>query len=94
MNGCLRPSRLACDPVFVIVKHLTRARLALRYCLLQLQQRAVKDPREIPRETPRPIMTGMMTEMTTRRMITWWFWVVVSGRFLDRFLCLPRAPRG
>jgi hypothetical protein len=31
--------------------------------------------------------------MTTRRIIVWWFKVVVSGRFLDRFLYLPRAPR-
>jgi len=31
------------------------------------------------------------TTMTTRRMIYWWFRVVMSGRFLDRFLCLPRA---
>jgi len=22
----------------------------------------------------------------------WWFRFVLSGRFLDRFLCLPRAP--
>jgi hypothetical protein len=29
--------------------------------------------------------------MTTRRMIYWWFRVVMSGRFLERFLCLPRA---
>jgi hypothetical protein len=32
-----------------------------------------------------------MTTMTTRRMMVWWFRVVMSGRFLDRFLCLPRA---
>jgi hypothetical protein len=32
-----------------------------------------------------------ITTMTTRRMIYWWFRVVMSGRFLDRFLCLPRA---
>jgi hypothetical protein len=31
--------------------------------------------------------------MTTRRMMTWWFWFVLSGRFLDRFLDLPRPPR-
>jgi hypothetical protein len=30
--------------------------------------------------------------MTTRRMIYWWFRFVLSGRFLDRFLSLPRAP--
>jgi len=30
--------------------------------------------------------------MTTRRLMYWWFRVVMSGRFLDRFLCLPRAP--
>jgi hypothetical protein len=29
--------------------------------------------------------------MTTRRMAYWWFRVVMSGRFLDRFLCLPRV---
>jgi hypothetical protein len=29
--------------------------------------------------------------MTMRRMMFWWFRVVMSGRFLDRFLCLPRA---
>ena len=26
--------------------------------------------------------------MKTRRMIYWWFWFVVSGRFLERFLNL------
>jgi len=26
-------------------------------------------------------------------MMAWWFWIVLSGRFLDRFLDLPRAPR-
>jgi len=31
------------------------------------------------------------TTMTTRRLMYWWFRVVMSGRFLDRFLCLPRA---
>jgi hypothetical protein len=30
--------------------------------------------------------------MTTRRLIYWWFRFVMSGRFLDRFLCLPHAP--
>ena len=29
--------------------------------------------------------------MTTRRMMHWWFRFVLSGRFLDRFLSLPRA---
>jgi hypothetical protein len=29
--------------------------------------------------------------MTTRRILYWWFRFVLSGRFLDRFLCLPRA---
>jgi hypothetical protein len=29
--------------------------------------------------------------MTTRRLIYWWFRFVLSGRFLDRFLSLPRA---
>ena len=29
--------------------------------------------------------------MTTRRMMSWWFRFVLSGRFLDRFLSLPRA---
>ncbi|MFK4511477.1 hypothetical protein LPJ38_05545 [Bradyrhizobium daqingense] len=29
--------------------------------------------------------------MTTRRVMYWWFRFVLSGRFLDRFLCLPRA---
>lgn len=31
--------------------------------------------------------------MTTRRMMVWWFRFVLSGRFLDRFLRLPRASR-
>ena len=31
--------------------------------------------------------------MTTRRVMFWWFRFVLSGRFLDRFLCLPRVPR-
>jgi hypothetical protein len=31
--------------------------------------------------------------MTTRRLLAWWFRFVLSGRFLDRFLCLPREPR-
>jgi hypothetical protein len=31
--------------------------------------------------------------MKMRRMMAWWFRVVLSGRFLDRFLCLPRVPR-
>jgi hypothetical protein len=31
--------------------------------------------------------------MTMRRMMTWWFWFVLSGRFIDRFLSLPRVPR-
>lgn len=26
--------------------------------------------------------------MTTRRMAYWWFWFVVSGRFLEKFLNL------
>jgi len=26
--------------------------------------------------------------MSTRRMIYWWFWFVVSGRFLERLLNL------
>jgi hypothetical protein len=30
--------------------------------------------------------------MTMRRMMYWWFRFVLSGRFLDRFLSLPRAP--
>jgi hypothetical protein len=34
-----------------------------------------------------------MQEMTTRRMMVWWFRFVLSGRFLDRFLSLPRLPR-
>ncbi len=29
--------------------------------------------------------------MTTRRLMYWWFRLVLSGRFLDRFLSLPRA---
>jgi hypothetical protein len=29
--------------------------------------------------------------MTSRRIMYWWFRFVLSGRFLDRFLCLPRA---
>lgn len=33
------------------------------------------------------------TAMTMRRMMSWWFRFVVSGRFFDRFLSLPRAPR-
>jgi hypothetical protein len=33
-----------------------------------------------------------ITAMTTRRLIYWWFWIVMSGRFLDRFLCMPNAP--
>jgi len=33
-----------------------------------------------------------ITAMTTRRMMYWWFRFVLSGRFLDRFLSLPRAP--
>ncbi|MCK1718339.1 hypothetical protein [Bradyrhizobium sp. 141] len=32
-----------------------------------------------------------ITTMTTRRMMYWWFRTVMSGRFLDRFLYLPRA---
>jgi hypothetical protein len=31
-------------------------------------------------------------EMNTRRMAYWWFWFVVSGRFLDKFLN-PRRMR-
>jgi hypothetical protein len=31
--------------------------------------------------------------MTTRRKMAWWFWFVISGRFLERFLTLPRPPR-
>ncbi|MEY9880938.1 hypothetical protein ABIA43_002472 [Bradyrhizobium sp. USDA 328] len=31
--------------------------------------------------------------MTMRRMMYWWFRFVLSGRFFDRFLSLPRAPR-
>jgi hypothetical protein len=31
-------------------------------------------------------------KMTTRRVMFWWFRFVLSGRFLDRFLSLPRAP--
>jgi hypothetical protein len=34
-----------------------------------------------------------MPEMTTRRVMVWWFRFVLSGRFLDRFLSLPRVPR-
>jgi len=30
--------------------------------------------------------------MTTRRLIYWWFRIVMSGRFLDRFLCMPDTP--
>jgi hypothetical protein len=30
--------------------------------------------------------------MTTRRLMCWWFRFVLSGRFLDRFLSLPREP--
>ena len=30
--------------------------------------------------------------MSMRRMIYWWFRLVMSGRFLDRFLTLPHAP--
>jgi hypothetical protein len=26
--------------------------------------------------------------MNTRRMVYWWFWFVVSGRFLEKFLNL------
>ena len=32
-----------------------------------------------------------ITAMTTRRLMYWWFRFVLSGRFTDRFLCLPRA---
>jgi hypothetical protein len=32
--------------------------------------------------------------MSTRRMIVWWFRFVLSGRFLERFLSLPRVPPG
>lgn len=31
--------------------------------------------------------------MTTRRKVYWWFWFVLSGRFLDRFLALGRPHR-
>jgi hypothetical protein len=31
-----------------------------------------------------------ITAMSMRRMMHWWFRFVMSGRFLDRFLCLPR----
>jgi hypothetical protein len=34
-----------------------------------------------------------MPQMTTRRVMVWWFRFVLSGRFLDRFLSLPRVPR-
>jgi hypothetical protein len=81
-GGCSRTGRAANDRVFASVKHLTRAPHLLRYCIAQLQQRAVQGPGDM--------MTGMVTDMTSRRMIVWWFKVVVSGRFLDRFLCLPR----
>jgi hypothetical protein len=30
--------------------------------------------------------------MNTRRMAFWWFRFVVSGRFLEKFLNLRRAP--
>lgn len=29
--------------------------------------------------------------MSTRRMAYWWFRFVISGRFLERFLNLPRG---
>jgi ferric-dicitrate binding protein FerR (iron transport regulator) len=28
--------------------------------------------------------------MSMRRVMYWWFRFVLSGRFMDRFLCLPR----
>lgn len=31
--------------------------------------------------------------MNTRRMAYWWFWFVVSGRFLEKFLNLRQARR-
>jgi len=31
-----------------------------------------------------------ITAMSMRRMMYWWFRFVLSGRFMDRFLCLPR----
>jgi len=31
--------------------------------------------------------------MKTRRMAYWWFRFVVSGRFLEKFMKLPRAGR-
>jgi len=42
----------------------------------------------------RPAGGGLsgITAMTTRRLIYWWFRCVMSGRFLDRFLCLPHVP--
>jgi hypothetical protein len=33
------------------------------------------------------------TAMSMRRMMSWWFRFVLSGRFFDRFLSLPRARR-
>jgi hypothetical protein len=30
-------------------------------------------------------------KMKTRRMVYWWFRFVVSGRFLEKFMRLPRA---
>jgi hypothetical protein len=42
----------------------------------------------------RPAGDGLsrIAAMTTRRKFYWWFRFVLSGRFLDRFLSLPRAP--
>ncbi|ULK94968.1 hypothetical protein [Bradyrhizobium sp. I71] len=34
-----------------------------------------------------------ITAMSMRRMMYWWFRFVLSGRFFDRFLSLPRARR-
>lgn len=39
-------------------------------------------------------MTGVEDrKMTTRRIMMWWFRFVLSGRFIERFIRLPRAPR-
>jgi len=36
---------------------------------------------------------GEADGMNTRRMLSWWFRVVLSGRFLERFLYVQRAER-
>jgi hypothetical protein len=101
MHGRIEAIRSVHEFIFAREAHVPPRRVTVMRQLVRLLARRSDDECEthhMPIAALALLVRGAgggllgITAMSMRRMIYWWFRFVMSGRFLDRFLCQPNAP--